>query len=887
VVHGPASYPQTFVALCPRIHNFYSDTPSLDLEQRRLNDKTFCQIFQFHRIVRLKSPLIPFNAIFLAYLLPQPHHLLDMATPLSPATIKTSDEAFKYPLPTIRQFHRQLQVALDEKNARLRTLVGGSYRQLLGTAEMIVEMRRDIEVAESKLARVAEGCGRSAVGKRVAGLGKLGLARDMDVPGKVDLGWLARMKVLDGCVIVVGRLLRNKEAGALELDEKNKGRKLVTAAKVLVLSRLLIKGLGDEVKSGDTGIEGAADLVEDTRKKLGSLRRRLLRSVEKTLVSSDGEREDLAQALCAYSLATSSGSRDVLRHFLHVRGEAMALAFESDDEANPKVGKGEHILQALRLYTSTLLDVQNLVPRRLAESLLTLKGKPLLKDETMRKLEGLRLDVCERWFGDEILFFTPYIRHDDIDGPQAVEMLKGWVKRASEVLLQGFEKTLRRIPEFKAVVDLRTNVLQSWIRDGGKAKGFDSSVMLDGLRKVLNDHTVRLLETRIAKLHLVGTEVEAVLDTWALHATDRSKSLWHEELLEMELSGGAVAFKQSILSSMHGRSDVISRVIKGYETWLHLIDDLVVHIDQLKSQRWNDDLDSLEDDDVIEDRNALLSREDPQMLQDHVEESLERAYKDLHQKISSLWTSHMNGDRKGRIAMFILRVLRDIRCALPKRPDLKSFGLSMVPTLHKTLASSVASDSVVSLAKSISTRKKLVGRALWEGNPELPVQPSPPVFMFLHRLTSSMGNAGSDLWSPAAVIVLKHYLRTELGSRWIEVLGTVDVDKSAQANGHSSEDVEETKKSETPKDAQSNGDIDTTQLGLTAERDILIQSLFDVLVLQHCLNVDGSEHAGDNLAGLEKTLRTHTNLEDPLTHRLQQTAQEYWKRTSLLFGLLA
>jgi hypothetical protein len=150
-----------------------------------------------------------------------------------------------------------------------------------------------------------------------------------------------------------------------------------------------------------------------------------------------------------------------------------------------------------------------------------------------------------------------------------------------------------------------------------------------------------------------------------------------------------------------------------------------------------------------------------------------------------------------------------------------------------------------------------------------------------------MGNAGSDLWSPAAVIVLKHYLRTELGSRWIEILGTVDVDKSAQANGHSSEDVEETKKSETPKDAQSNGDINTTQLGLTAERDILIQSLFDVLVLQQCLNVDGSGHAGDNLAGLEKTLRTHANLEDPLTHRLQQTAQEYWKRTSLLFGLLA
>ena len=810
-----------------------------------------------------------------------------MAVPLSPETTKTSDEVFKYPLPTIRQFHKQLQVALDEKNARLRTLVGGSYRQLLGTAEIIVEMRRDIRVAETKLARVAEGCGRSAVGKRVAGLGKLGLARDMNVPGKVDLGWMARMKVLDGCVIVVGRLLRNKEADVLELEENN-GRKLVTAAKVLVLSRLLIKGLGDEVKSGDTGIEGAPELVEEVKKRLGSLRRRLLRSVEKTLATSDRNREDLAQALCAYSLATSSGSRDVLRHFLHVRGEAMALAFESDYESNPKVGKDEHILQALQLYTSTLLDVQSLVPRRLAESLLALKAKPVLKDETIRRLEGLRLDVFDRWFGDEILFFTPYIRHDDIDGPQAVEMLKGWAKRASEVLFQGFEKTLGRISEFKTVVDLRTKVLQSWIRDGGKARGFDSSVMLDGLRKVLNDHTVRLIESRIAKLHLVGTEVEAVLDTWALNSSNRSKRLWQEELLKMELSGGAVAFKQSVLSSMHGRSDVISRVIRGYETWLHLVDELVVHIDQLKSQRWNDDLDSLEDDDVIEDRNALLSREDPQMLQDQTEESLERAYKDLHQKISSLWTSHMNSDRKGHIAMFLLRVLRDIRSSLPKRPDLNSFGLSMVPTLHKTFVSSVTSDSVVSLVKSISTRRKLVGRALWEGSPELPVQPSPSIFMFLHRLTTSMGNAGSDLWSPAAVIVLKRYLNIELGSQWIEVLGAVDADKSVPANGHSSEEVEETKESETLNDAQSNGDVDTTRLGLTVERDILVQSLFDVLLLRQCLKVeDGSGHDGDDLASLEKTLRSRTNLEGRLTQRLQHTTQEYWKRTNLLFGLLA
>jgi hypothetical protein len=81
------------------------------------------------------------------------------------------------------------------------------------------------------------------------------------------------------------------------------------------------------------------------------------------------------------------------------------------------------------------------------------------------------------------LFFTPYIRHDELGGSQAVEMLKGWAKKASEVLLRGFEKTLWRITEFKTVVEIRTKVFEARISEGGKAKGFDASVMLDGLRK--------------------------------------------------------------------------------------------------------------------------------------------------------------------------------------------------------------------------------------------------------------------------------------------------------------------------------------------------------------------------------------------------------------------
>jgi hypothetical protein len=816
-----------------------------------------------------------------------------MALPPSATTFSTPAEAFKYPLPTVRQFHKQLQAALDEKNARLRTLVGGSYRQLLGTAEMIVDMRRDIELAESKLAKVAEGCGRSAVGKRAAGLGKLGITIEVGAGRDVDLGWLARMKVLDGCVLVVGRLLRGKESSSLE-GGWGKGERLVIAAKVLVLSRLLVKSLGDEVKNEVNRIDGVEDLVEEMKRKLGGLRRRLLGVLERILEKIDGDRDDLPQVLCAYSLATSSGAKDVLRHFLHVRGEAMALAFEEDEEAPKKEKKEESIMRALGLFTRTLLDAQALVPRQLSDALLALKGKPLLKDETIRSLEGLRLDISERWFGDEILFFTPYIRHDELDGSQAGDMLKGWAKKASEVLLGGFDKTLGRIMEFKTVVELRTKIFEAWISEGGKAKGFDSSVMLDGLRKVVNDRLLHLLETRITKLHLVGTEIEAVLDSWA-SGVKMQTSLWNDELIEMELTGGAGDFKKAVISGVHGRNNSISRVIKGYETWRYLIDELVTSIDQLRSQRWDDDIDNLEDDETLENRNTLLSKDDPHMLQNHMDTHLEHAYKALHQKIAALLTTHTDSEYAGPIAIFILRVLRDIRAALPKRPDLKSFGLSIIPELHSILATSASSAAISSLTASITTRKRVVGRALWEGTPELPVHPSPAAFRFLHSLTSSMATASSDLWSPAAVGVLKRHLRDALGQEWSLALEPMDKEGEVQANGHKSDDGEEEANAtdaEVAQDAQLDGNpkADDVDQKKTRRQEILIQSLFDAYLLERALPLPNSVADGtsseDGLLKLEESLKSRIELSGSEAQRLQRGALEYWKRTGLLFGLL-
>ncbi|KAF7886703.1 uncharacterized protein EAF02_003350 [Botrytis sinoallii] len=789
--------------------------------------------------------------------------------PLSTTTCLTSLEAFKYPLPQIRQFHRDLTTELDEKNARLRTLVGGSYRQLLGTAEQILQMRQDISGVEEKLGKVGEGCGRNVLVGMVGGLGKLQSETKNGKKGE-EMRVVAKMKVLGMCGIVVGKLLRRPE----RIDgDGGRGKDLVIAAKVLVLSRLLAKSLENT---------GDKQFVEEAKKKRSVLTKRLLRAVEKTLVSMKvaEDRDDLVQALCAYSLATSSGAKDVLRHFLDVRGEAMALAFDDEEENKQTSG----VLRALEIYTRTLLDVQALVPRRLSEALAALKTKPLLKDDSIRELEGLRLDVCERWFGDEILYFTPYVRHDDLEGSLAVETLKGWAKKASEVLLEGFSKTLQGGLDFKVVVELRTKILEVWIRDGGKAKGFDPSILLDGLRDVINKRLVELLETRVGKLHLVGTEIESTLATWQEGITDLHPSLWDEDMMATELSNGGNIFKQDILARTFGRNDAVLRVVNSFHTWRHLIEEIGTYIDQLKKQRWDDDLEDMEDDESLESRQNLLSKEDPQMLQDHLNSSLEKSFQELHTKITSLVDQHKDNKSIGKISVYILRILRDIRAELPSIPTLQEFGISLVPSLHENLAGMVSENSVLTLARSLK-KKKVAGRALWEGTPELPVQPSPATFKFLRGLSTAMADAGADIWSPIAVKVLKVHLDSQVGDQWSIALK----EKEEVASDETTESLTEVPGADVEEkegDAPAPAPVVEVEVDEEKQKDLLKQSLFDIFVLQQALASQADDEE-NKLTKLADEVEAKLNFEGREKKRVVNGAVEYWKRCSLLFGLLA
>ncbi|KAK8874866.1 oligomeric Golgi complex component [Apiospora arundinis] len=743
-------------------------------------------------------------------------------------------------------------------------------------------------------------CGRTVVGNKITGLARF---QGLD-EAEAEMGCVARVKLLEACGLAVGKLLRaGGITGGTTTTEGQQGRgeRLVLAAKVLVLSRLLISSFGD---MGELNEELRA-AVEAAKKNLGGLRRRLLRGVEKVLgrVSDGLEQSDILKALCAYSLASSSGSRDALRHFLNVRGEAMA--FEFDVEEYEKTRGTENVLQGLDLYTRTLLDVQSIVPAKLSDALASLKKKPLLADESLRTLEGLKLDIYERWCGDEVQYFTPFIRHDDLDGKQAKDMLTQWAKKGGEALLEGMKKILEHMNEFKAIVDLRTNVLQHWIKDGGKARGFDPSVMLDGLRNTINTRLLGVLDVKVSKLRLVGSEVGATLDGWRAGTSDQYNSLWSDEMLELDMSIGSAQVTHEILSRLHGKNYTVAKAVTGYETWYHLIDDVNEVVGQLQRQRWDNDVEEIEDEETIEIRQKLLSKDDPDKINKRLNTALEQSFKQLDEELNTLWQKHMGSADSGHIAMYLLRVLRAIRSRLPKLDSTKSFGLESVPSLQEKVALEVGIAPLEEFSSDALARTRVTGRSLWEGEPALPTLPSPGVFKLLRDLVKSMGDAGLDLWSPAAVSLLKKTFGKQLGDAWRAVLEleaanakeakAEKVEKATKAKkgkkdetnekgeGEKSEDDEPAEDEKEESDESSAAATKDTS-SADQRRDLLIQWLYDIHLLKVYLGI--GETPNEELKKLADEVCEKTSLGDGATERLRKAAQEYWRRTSLLFGLL-
>lgn len=686
---------------------------------------------------------------------------------------------------------------------------------------------------------------------------------------------------------------------------------MLVASKVLVVSRLLHNVLSQR--------PNPPPYVESLRNQLATLRRKLLSNIDRRLKHEHTTVEVLVESIGAFSLATSSSAADVLKHFLHVRLQAMSSLVGAQDAGHESAAK------ALSLFIRTLHDTRSIVPHKLADALAKLRSSPLLQSPELHDLIELNLSVHDRWIGQQIKAFTPYLRHDDLRKAEAEKLLKQWAEDALSGFTNGLGSILERIESPKVVVELRKHLLNMWFSDHHHIAGVDSAKVLDSLRESFNARLTELMDTGIQALSNVGSAIRSTLDHWQNGISDSTLSLWDTSMTSMDTTHGAGACKSALISRSQGLTEPVQATLQVYSTWLHNIEAFESLISQLRASRWEYDMDDLDDDDdLVDNKQTLLSEDDPRTLQNHLEIALATAFTSLQSELQTCVTAITAAFLKqAPQTTFLLRILRSLRQRLPSSHQTSSFALSLLPTLHATLASTVLQPSLTNYTTRMtrsSKRRRTPGRALWQAEPELPMQPSPSSFRFLQELCDGMADVGGDVWSPAAVGVLKGKVRTGLAEgvvsvrRILEEEVEVNGDGDGNGNGRTDESTIETGGEEEEgqhdgKEGQDNAEEQAANNVSTKpdsppqsnpDHDFEKQLLFDLLYILAATstptaistapsskiqisNSSETSPLSPTLSELEK----RAQLSPAEMARLIKAAEEYWKRTSLLFALIA
>ena len=774
----------------------------------------------------------------------------------NPRDFKSWEDAFQYPVPVVRRLEQQLRGSINENREQLRRLVGTSYRDLLGTAERIIEMEKHMHNADELLGEIGQKCNARTIEKIVVNHAR-STQTQRDRSARRN-GLASTLAVLLNCMTISGRIIK-------------RGGPSLLAAKLLVLARLLHSSAA---KSQDP-----PPLLDTLRTRLTSLRRRVLNYIDKILAESKTERVVLIETLSAFSLATTSTPTDVLRHFLSTRAEALNDLLEEPSE------QGLH--SAFSLLLSTLREAQAVFPRRLADLLSRLQNEPLLQDGAVRSTADLNLDLYERWIAEDVQNFTPYLRHDQLKATQATKVIEAWAGTARQTVIEGLKKLLHSMKDAQKVTALRKDIISRSLSADRKLPGVDQATFFEDLRACFIEGLRRIASETT---HEMTTVIDEALSADKSGTIVKAVDMWDPHNIELDLSKGAVDFRNLIINSSQTKDGRLQSLDKSLARWSSRMNALSATIKSMKEERWDDDFDlDLDDDLELSGPQDLLAKEDPRTLSDVVNEQKKEALSKIFERIGSLVADGSNAKYA-----FLLRLLREVLQHAGSSERSASAATKPPAQLLDALYKGLAREVLDRLPYEPSTNPIPFSRSpattLWEGSPALPIQPSPACFRFLRETCKIMQQAGGDLWTINAVDALKLVL-SDLVAKSVNntVLKQRDeagevVSAQKPTNGDAetdadTEDIDGVAESREPVAASST--TDTVQ-----QHRRLLQTLYDVLYLNKVLGLTSSLETTD-LDKVLSELKDGSELEAQGIERLRKSSGEYYKRTYLLFGLLS
>ena len=664
--------------------------------------------------------------------------------------------------------------------------------------------------------------------------------------------------------------------------------------------------------------------MESLRVRLGKLRQKLLEVIDERLAEDDVDAVSLVDALCAYSLATSSSCADVFRHFHHVRADALSNRVEQ--AGTP----GATVQASLRIWIRTLRETRSLFPRQISSALAKLKEQPLLQDDDVRSSPELDLDIHGVWIEDEAKNFVPYVRSDDLQVAPAAQQLSAWAASALERLLKGIDASLDSLNDPQDVVGLRHETIQLWLSNSNNLQGVNKRQVLERLRNSFQEKLSDLIRQRCNCISEVSSYISFTADdTIRLEEEERSlPGLWNASVVSMNLTSGAEPFVDALDASYHGRTPALGSCSQRYEKWVRSIEEIRSILARMAEARWEDEDDfndslSDSDEDPSNTLHASLSVRDPLALGKVLDESLKSALTSFATVFSapSGPPSPINAVK----AAYLLRALRDVTAMLPSPVT----SLSKVHSHHprSNIQPSVPADQfsdlflplALALHSAISTQlieallvrhqsligrlaagdRMLPGRDLWgHGDPPLPTLPSPTAFRLLRQLYKALESAGPYLWTKQGLEVLRETFRAKLAASLRVKAGAHETShKGLEGEGHidtknakRAKEGQKTIEQERVSGAQTEPETEVTQ-----SRDARIQRLYDLSLISAATSDTPNTASGkdeternDALHALrEEWAQGLGSLEtSAVTPRIYQNANAYWVRSRLLFGLL-
>jgi hypothetical protein len=631
--------------------------------------------------------------------------------------------------------------------------------------------------------------------------------------------------------------------------------------------------------------------------------------------------------MCAYSLITNATPTDILRHFHKVRLSAITNSLAGGPNSNnPAVNPVKHLISTLRVS-------QAIFPKRLSDALGRLKDVPLLQNKDVVLLEELDLKVHEAWIAEELLNYTPLPRHDELREPEAKKQVRSWAKQALQALIDGLRKNLERTDNFETVIRLREGVFQILPWSGKDLPGLFVPDVIDEFRTIFNSRLGEILSVRAQRLEKLVTTMSESFEKLGTEPLS-TRSLWDDEIASMDTSNGASKLKTTIRSYYQGGDTISVAFIEEYDSWSDEMASLASKIKALREDRWDDDdLGGDIDDAESDSRRILLGSDDPKALEEtfttHIQASLQALRSSLNNLISQVSSTPTDSAHPPPSlasitatlpkAIITIRVLRSI---LSRPPPLSlilpplSLPTSALTPLHTHLATHITTTplsiyTTTLRANSSITQPSPVFSAplLWEGGssgsgggsgPALPVQPAPSAYRLLREVVKGMDECGADVWGRGAVRAVQRRLKREIAAavveNWVvDLLGETDEkggnDEKTDAEKvvAATEDEDEGDGGGKTDDKEEDDDDDKDrELLLLRRKQKATQLLFDILYLSKALEyTTTADDDKDSMKSATDKLAKVAELDSTLISRMEKSAGDYWRRTYLMFALLA